>query len=331
MPGRLKVMTAVATTLVVSACAGSAPVPTPSPAATPTPAVVVSPSASPSPSPSAPLQRLEARLPVAVEETAAAATGQALYVIGGFDAAGNSLRSAYVFNGTAWKAGPRLPIGIDHASAATLDGRVYVAGGHSFGRDSARLFRLDGSAWTELAPMHHARGGHALIGDGGRLYVIGGNTVSGDVPAAEVYDPATNRWSDLPPLPLPRNHVSGFTFNGEVCVAGGRSPNTARVDCFNPQARTWGRLASLPQATSGAGAVMLGGGSVVVAGGEDAGESRLISQLVHLGLDGKWSGVVSMLVPRHGFQLALFEGRAWACGGGAAPGLRPVATCTSIG
>jgi len=330
MPGRFKVMTAVATTLVVSACAGSSPAPAPSPEATRTPPVAASPSASSAPSPSGPVQRLEARLPVAIEETAAAANDHALYVIGGFDAAGNSLRGTYVFNGSAWSAGPRLPIGLDHAAAAMLDGRIYVAGGHSFGRDSARTFRLDGSAWTELAPMHHARGGHALIADAGRLYVIGGNTVSGDVPAAEVYDPSANRWSDVPPLPLPRNHVSGFTFEGQVCVVGGRAPNTARVDCFDPQARSWTRLASLPQATSGAGAATLGGGVVVVAGGEDAGESRLISQVVHLGLDGKWSGAVSMLVPRHGFQLALFEGRAWACGGGAAPGLRPVATCTSI-
>jgi hypothetical protein len=37
-----------------------------------------------------------------------------------------------------------------------------------------------------------------------------------------------------------------------------------------------------------------------------------------------------MLVPRHGFELAMFQGRAWACGGGSQPGLHPVATCTSI-
>jgi hypothetical protein len=37
-----------------------------------------------------------------------------------------------------------------------------------------------------------------------------------------------------------------------------------------------------------------------------------------------------MLVPRHGFQLAVFEGRAWACGGGSLAGLHPVATCTSV-
>jgi kelch-like protein 24/35 len=265
---------------------------------------------------------------VALEEAAAAAAGGKLYVIGGLDASG-SLRSVWVFDGVAWSAGPRLPLGLDHTSAATLDDHVYVAGGHSFGRDSARLFRLDGGSWTELRPMRHPRGGHALIAFEGSLYAIGGNTVSANVAAVEGYDPASGAWTDIGSLPAPRNHVAGFVFAGSACVAGGRSPNTARVDCFHPSSRSWTRLQNLPRPTSGAGAVALGDGTVVVMGGEDAVESRLVAQLVHLNAN-QWSPVQTMLVPRHGFQLAVYEGRAWACGGGAQAGLYPVPTCTSV-
>ncbi len=176
-------------------------------------------------------------MPVAVEEAAAATAGGKLYVIGGFDAAGNSLQTVWVFDGSAWSAGPGLQLGLDHSSAAVMDDHVYVAGGHYFGRDSARVFRLDGGSWTELASMHHARGGHALLAAAGRLYAIGGNTASANVLPAEVYDPGSNAWSDLPPLPTPRNHVSGFVFGANVCVAGGRSPATTRVDCFNFERR----------------------------------------------------------------------------------------------
>jgi hypothetical protein len=114
--------------------------------------------ASPSPQP---LQRVERSLPAPVEETAAAAAGGKLYVMGGFNAAGVSLNTVYVFDGSRWASGPRLPLPLDHSSAATLVDRVYVAGGHSNGGDSARLFRLDATRWTELASMHFARGGHA--------------------------------------------------------------------------------------------------------------------------------------------------------------------------
>jgi hypothetical protein len=273
---------------------------------------------------------LEASLPVALEESGAAAAGGKLYVIGGFDAAGNSLRTDWVFDGSAWSAGPPLPLGLDHTSAATLDNHVYVAGGHSFGRDSPRFFRLDGTTWTELPQMRHARGGHALIAAAGRLYVIGGSSAYGNVSPAEMYDPPSGAWSDLPALPVPRNHVSGFVFGADVCVAGGRSPAMARVDCFNFESSTWMRLADLPRPTSGAGATTLEDGSAVVIGGQDAQESRINDQFARLPDPSSWTSADAMLVPRHGFELAMFGGRAWACGGGSLPGLHPVATCTSV-
>ena len=315
--------------VVLAACAGQRATSATSSPATSSP----SPSASPiaaTPSPSPPPQRVEASLPVALEESAAAVAGGKLYVIGGFDAVGNSLRTVWAFDGATWSAGPRLPLGLDHVSAASLDDHVYVAGGHTFGRDSARFFRLDGSSWTELAPMRHARGGHALIATANRLYVIGGNTAAGNVAPAEVYDPQAGAWSDLPALPAPRNHVAGFVFGLSVCVAGGRSPATARVDCFDTGSSTWRQAPDLPQPTSGAGATALEDGRAVILGGQDAQETSIVTQFALLRDPNAWTVQEAMLVPRHGFELALFEGRAWACGGGSLPGLHPVATCTSV-
>ncbi len=251
-------------------------------------------------------------------------------MIGGFDAAGNSLSSVWVFDGSAWSAGPRLPLGLDHTSAATLDDQVYVAGGHSFGSDSRRLFRLDDSHWTELSPMHHPRGGHALLAAAGALYAIGGNTAGANVGPAEIFNPEANGWTDLPSLPAPRNHVSGFVFGANVCVAGGRPPATTRVDCFNFESSTWVRFPDLPRPTSGAGAATLDDGSAVILGGENAQETTINDQFARLPYPDAWNAAGAMLVPRHGFELALYQGRAWACGGGSQPGLHPVSTCTSV-
>ena len=267
---------------------------------------------------------------MALEEAAAAVASGKLYIIGGFDAAGNSLRTVWVFNGNVWTAGPRLPIGLDHTSAAELGGHVYVAGGHSFGRDSASVFRLDGASWTAVAPMRHARGGHALVAMAGRLYVLGGNSAAANIAPAEVFDPTTGAWRDLSSLPVPRNHVAGFAFGSDVCAAGGRAPTTSRVDCFDTKTSKWARLPNLPVPTSGAGAATLADGSALVLGGQDAQETRIVTQVGWLTGPTAWRSVGAMLVPRHGFELAMFQGRAWACGGGSAPGLFPVATCTSM-
>jgi N-acetylneuraminic acid mutarotase len=274
---------------------------------------------------------MEPALPVALEESTESVAGGKLYLIGGFDAVGNSLSSVYVFDGAAWSAGPRLPLGVDHTASASLDDHVYVAGGHSFGRDSRRVFRLDGASWVEVASMNHARGGHTLLAYGGRLYAIGGNIgAATNVAVAEVYDPQTNQWTDLPALPAPRNHVAGFVYGPYLCAAGGRSPNTARVDCFDVENQGWVRLPDLPGPTSGAGSATLENGDVVVMGGQDAGESKIIDQFARLPVSNQWTLGAPMLVPRHGFGLAVFQGRAWACGGGNLAGLHPVATCTSV-
>jgi hypothetical protein len=178
--------------------------------------------------------------------------------------------------------------------------------------------------------MHYARGGHALVAAEGRLYALGGNNTSGNVAPIEVYDPAANAWTTLPALPIPRNHVSGFAIGSSVCVAGGRPPTTARVDCFDIAHDAWIRLPDLPRATSGAGATAFSGGGVVVMGGQNAQETAIVDQLTRYSAISGWSTGDAMLVPRHGFELAVFQDRAWACGGGTSPGLYPVATCTSV-
>jgi N-acetylneuraminic acid mutarotase len=178
--------------------------------------------------------------------------------------------------------------------------------------------------------MRYARGGHALLAAQGRLYAVGGNNAAGNVGPAEVYDPSTNAWSTLPSLPVPRNHVSGFVIGSNVCVAGGRAPTTARVDCFDTTQGSWHQIADLPRATSGAGATAFLGGGVVMMGGQNAQETAIVDQLTRYTAASGWSTGDTMMVPRHGFELAVFQDRAWACGGATAPGLRPVATCTSV-
>lgn len=311
------------TAVLLAACGGSAGKISSTPSA-----AIPSPSFSGSPTPVA-SQQQEPSLPMAIEETAAAVSEGKLYVMGGFATSYASLDSVYVFDGSRWQGGPRLPLPLDHPSAASLNGHAYIAGGHSNGRDSARLFRLDGDHWTELAPMHFARGGHALIADQGKLYAIGGNNYAVDIAEVEAYDPDANSWTVISSLPMPRNHVSGFVIGTQACVAGGRSPTTARVDCLDVVTKTWSRLPDLPQPTSGGGAATFLGGGVVVAGGQNAAETAIVDQFVHYA-NAAWGPPEAMLIPRHGFELAVFNDRAWACGGGTAPGLHPVAVCTSI-
>ena len=278
-----------------------------------------------------PSQRREPSLPQAREEVASAALNGRLYVIAGYDTSGRDTNSVFVFDGRRWSTGPPLPLAVDHPAAAVAGGRLYVAGGFGAGGASALTFVLSPShkSWSVAGRLRRARGALALVAIEQSLYALGGKDGTGiEIGHAEVYKVKSRSWREIGILPAPRDHLAGFSYRGWACAAGGRPPNSARVDCYDPARRAWRRLPNLPVPTSGAGATALGR-DVLVGGGELAGEGGgIITQLARL-RNGKWVNG-NMLIPRHGIEFAVFKGRAWACGGGIAPGLHPVATCTSI-
>lgn len=270
-------------------------------------------------------------MPVAVQETGAAATSSDLYVVGGYNAAGSSTSGVYLFNGTSWSTGPPLPEAVNHPAAAVIGSTVYVAGGFTAAGATNRAFALAPGAksWAELPAMKRARGALTLLSAGGKLYALGGLNGSSEVGIPEMYNPASNAWTDLPPMPRPRDHGAGYLDGDLACVAGGREPATSvAIDCLDTATASWQVEASLPTATSGAAAALFGT-VVVVAGGEPVPETSLVTVVQELHR-GTWTAV-PMAVPRHGTGNAIFQGRLWLCGGATAPSIHPTTGCTSIG
>src|SRR6185295_13367925 len=64
----------------------------------------------------------------------------------------------------------------------------------------------------------------------------------------QAYDPATNTWKELTPMPTPRNHAAIGVVNGKVYVIGGRvgaafislASDTSLVEVYDPATDTWG-------------------------------------------------------------------------------------------
>ena len=115
--------------------------------------------------------------------------------------------SATVCANGVWSELPPMTETRHGARAVALDnGRVMVVGG-SRGElylNTAEVLDIAKGKWTALPPTHH-RYVHFAIGKlhDGRVIVAGGLT-SGKPGTnwrlAEVYDPVSNRWSELPPL-----------------------------------------------------------------------------------------------------------------------------------
>jgi hypothetical protein len=116
--------------------------------------------------------------------------------------------------------------------------------------------------------------GAALLPDG-RVLVVGGNSGSGDLKTAEVFDPKTNTFS---PLGVTMNSIrmapsTASLPDGRVLIAGGYngSVDEASAEVYNPGAGTFSPIGPMPSPRAGAATASLPDGSVLLAGGYDNG------------------------------------------------------------
>jgi hypothetical protein len=134
---------------------------------------------------------------------------------------------------------PEMPHAITSFGAAVVGSTVYVAGGHlgeshEYNREdqSDDLWALDTTGdlkWKSVAKMPRLQG-LAMVAHGGKLYRVGGfearNTPDQpkdmhSLPLVARFDPSTNQWTDLTPLPEGRSSLDAAVVGDELFVVGG--------------------------------------------------------------------------------------------------------------
>jgi hypothetical protein len=151
----------------------------------------------------------------------------------------------------------------------------YISGGNvDHTQDSGSVWALDvahgATAWVARASMPNPRNhlGWGVID--GKVYVAGGqhlwdsSTAQADL---DRYDPATDSWTVLAPLPVARSHTmdSTFVLNGRLVVAGGWTTwlVSGSVTAYNPATNTWQSLSDLPEPRTSTTAKSVSGGRFV--------------------------------------------------------------------
>jgi hypothetical protein len=96
----------------------------------------------------------------------------------------------------------------------------------------------------------------------------------------EIYDPATDTWSDAVPLPTPRSGVASAVLGTGLYVFGGESGSRVfdEVEAYDLAANRWRRLAGMPTARHGFGAVSFEGRIFTITGSPrpGGGGSRIV-------------------------------------------------------
>jgi N-acetylneuraminic acid mutarotase len=163
-------------------------------------------------------------MPTARGAPAAAVIAGRIYVVGGTSATQRDLE-AYDPATDSWTRLPPMPTGRNHLAAGALQGRLYAAGGRPGNLGVLEVFDPATNLWTTRAPMPTPRSGHAGAVVSDRLYTFGGegNPASpiGIFREAEVYDPVTDSWRSLDPMPTPRHGVGAAANGNRLYVPAG--------------------------------------------------------------------------------------------------------------
>jgi len=291
-------------------------------------------------------------IPQGANEVIGAKVGANMLVYGGQDMANKAMGIFWKFDPATsqWTQLLSNPVPVHHGAAASIGNKFYVFGGFRlpdngkvgwYPENKAWVFDTDKGAWSALPPMPTARGALAAVAVGTKIYVSGGAKIpagmelpDGLTPGGpvellgtlEMFDTQTNKWTQLKPMSLPRNHHSVVYADGKIYAVGGRvgscysngwSSNVSMNEAYDIATSTWTTRQPMPTARSGTGADALDG-KVHVLGGEGWVEEFGGVFRAHEVYDPKtnsWTKVARMPTPRHGFAVATIGKKLYAVSG----------------
>jgi len=204
-----------------------------------------------------------APLPTKRGAAVAVEVGGKIYVIGGATTVADSKDPYFTFFGPSlvlttnevfdpatnkWESRRPMSVARNHAYAAAVNGKIYVIGGrtgHAFilsatNTDVVEEYSPVSDMWS--APkerMPTPRSGGAWGTDGRRIYVAGGEVTTkelvGAFRAVEAYEPATNSWISLPPMPMPRHGIAGAVIGNEFHLVSGMIQSAGALSFLDPR------------------------------------------------------------------------------------------------
>ena len=155
-----------------------------------------------------------------------------IYVIGGGDNADNPLSTVEAYDPATdtWTQKADMPTlrGWAATNAPAVNGKIYVIGGWKTfigaGLSTVEEYDPMTDTWTQKADMPTPRGGALAISEvGGKIYVMGGSSLTQVYDTVEVYDPTTDTWTRKADMPTARTNFSASAVNGKIYAIGGWS------------------------------------------------------------------------------------------------------------
>ncbi|HEY4752925.1 MAG TPA: hypothetical protein VIH37_06535, partial [Candidatus Limnocylindrales bacterium] len=162
-----------------------------------------------------------------------------------------------------------LPLPRADGVAAAIRGMVIVAGGGRGGvADPSVLATRDGVQFSVIGRLAVPVRYPAVAVAGGKVYLFGGATASGETDVVQAIDPMTGRVRVVARLPQPVTEATAFMLGGRILVAGGMRSGrpSAAILAFDPPTGMTSAAGRLPEAVADAGCAVVGETAYLIGG-----------------------------------------------------------------
>jgi len=153
----------------------------------------------------------------------------------------------------------------------------------------------------------------------GVLYVMGGMSLSANLPDVGAYHPSTKTWTQKVAIPTPRSLGASVVFENDIYVIGGRNENAvlSTVERYSTTENKWFPAAPMPTARWSLMTCSAGGQLYSFGGVSGIGNNRRALDIVEA-YDPKsnsWQSVGKMPEPRQGAAIAEVNGLIYVISG----------------
>lgn len=174
----------------------------------------------------------------------------------------------------------------------------------------------DQGTWVSKANMLQPRKDFAAVTHGGKIFAIGGSDRSGSnseraTTLVEIYDPATDSWTEGTSMPTPKMHAGAAIIGNKIYVIG----DDNRLFSYDPEGSVWAEHLQLPvSATAGFGMGVVDG-KMYVSKGSPTYPSGTYWTYCYDPLTDKWTSKAPLPYHRSIESFAEQNGKLYATGG----------------
>ncbi len=254
--------------------------------------------------------------------------------------------NSFRFPTAQWTQKADMPTARSDFSTSVVDGKIFAIGGgvqlklDEFGDmtlSKVEMYDPETDTWERRTDMPTPRSAVSTSVVDGKIFAIGGAQMkkikgyrgwslkSKKLTTVEMYDPATDTWTQKADMPTPRSYLSTSVMDGKIYAIGGMSSSNEQwrletVEIYDPLTDTWAKAKDITHPRS-CTAISVVNGEIYAMGGrgwsgiQNEPDPYLSSVEVFNPKTNQWQKRTEMPAPKTSHTASIIDGKIYVIGG----------------